>query len=113
MQVTLDSIGDAVVVCDADLRFTLLNPVAEMMTGWREDEAVGQPLDQVIQLVDMAHGDAPLSPLRIAIRDDRIVALQIDTALRRRDGRESPIEDSAAPIHDSSGHVVGGVMCVP
>jgi diguanylate cyclase (GGDEF)-like protein/PAS domain S-box-containing protein len=110
IQVTLDSIGDAVVVCDRDLRVTLLNPVAEVMTGWSEREATGRFVDEVIQLVDMAHGETPLSPLRIAIRDNRIVALQTDTALRRRDGSESPIEDSAAPIHDSTGNVVGGVM---
>ena len=110
IQVTLDSIGDAVVACDRDLRVTLLNPVAEVMTGWSEREAIGEFVDTVIQLVDLAHGDTPLSPLRIAIRDNRIVALQTDTALRRRDGSESPIEDSAAPIHDSTGNVVGGVM---
>ena len=110
VQVTLDSIGDAVVVCDRDMRVTLLNPVAELMTGWPEHEALGRHTDDIVDLVDMAHGGTPLSPLRIAIRDDRIVALQTDTALRRRDGREMPIEDSAAPIHDSNGAVVGGVM---
>jgi diguanylate cyclase (GGDEF)-like protein/PAS domain S-box-containing protein len=110
IQVTLDSIGDAVVACDRDLRVTLLNPVAEVMTGWSEREAIGQFVDEVIQLVDLTHGATPLSPLRIAIRDNRTVALQTDTALRRRDGSETPIEDSAAPIHDSTGNVVGGVM---
>ncbi|WP_166207447.1 bifunctional diguanylate cyclase/phosphodiesterase [Cognatiluteimonas telluris] len=110
IQVTLDSIGDAVLVCDRDLRVTLLNPVAEAMTGWTEAEATGRPIDEVLRLIDLARGDAPLSPLRIAIRDDRTVALQSDIALRRRDGAETPIEDSAAPIHDSSGQVVGGVM---
>ena len=109
MQVTLDSIGDAVVVCDPNLRISLLNPVAELMTGWTEPRpsASRRP---VIQLVDLAHGETPLSPLRIAIRDNRVVALQTDTALRRRLGGETPIEDSAAPIHDSAGNVVGGVM---
>jgi diguanylate cyclase (GGDEF)-like protein/PAS domain S-box-containing protein len=110
MQVTLDSIGDAVVVCDTQLRITLLNPVAEAMTGWTESEAIGLPVDEVIQLVDMARGDIPLSPLRVAIRDNRVVALQTDTALLRRSGVETPIEDSAAPIRDSDGLVVGGVM---
>jgi diguanylate cyclase (GGDEF)-like protein/PAS domain S-box-containing protein len=110
IQVTLDSIGDAVVVCDRDLRVTLLNPVAEAMTGWTEAEAIGRPIDEVLRLIDLARGDTPLSPLRIAIRDDRTVALQSDIALRRRDGAETPIEDSAAPIHDSTGQVVGGVM---
>jgi PAS domain S-box-containing protein len=73
IQVTLDSIGDAVVVCDRDLRVTLLNPVAEVMTGWSEREATGRFVDEVIQLVDMAHGETPLSPLRIEILDNRIV----------------------------------------
>jgi diguanylate cyclase (GGDEF)-like protein/PAS domain S-box-containing protein len=110
MQVTLDSIGDAVVVCDMDLRISLLNPVAETMTGWREADAVGHPVDEVIRLVDMAHGDTPLSPLRIAMRDNRVVALQTDTALFRLGGGETPIEDSAAPIRDRNGNVIGGVM---
>jgi diguanylate cyclase (GGDEF)-like protein/PAS domain S-box-containing protein len=110
MQVTLDSIGDAVVVCDPQMRITLLNPVGEAMTGWSEADAIGKPVDDVIQLVDMARGETPLSPLRIAIRDNRVVALQTDTALLRRSGIETPIEDSAAPIRDSDGNVVGGVM---
>ncbi|WP_159015771.1 bifunctional diguanylate cyclase/phosphodiesterase [Cognatiluteimonas profundi] len=110
MQVTLESIGDAVVVCDTGMCITLLNPVAEAMTGWPESEAVGRPVDEVIRLVDMARGETPLSPLRIAIRDNRVVALQTDTALLRRNGVETPIEDSAAPIRDSDGNVVGGVM---
>ncbi|MDB6164727.1 MAG: hypothetical protein JWL98_2159, partial [Xanthomonadaceae bacterium] len=110
MRITLDSIGDAVVVCDMDLRISLLNPVAESMTGWTESDAVGKPIGDVIKLVDMADGQTPLSPLRIAMREDRTVALHSDTALLRLDGGETAIEDSAAPIHDSEGNVVGGVM---
>lgn len=110
MRVTLDSIGDAVVVCDMDLRVSLLNPVAAMMTGWSEKDAIGRPVEEVVRLVDLAQRQTPLSPLRIAMRDDRTVALQSDIALLRVDGSETSIEDSAAPIHDSQGNVVGGVM---
>ena len=110
LHVTLDSIGDAVVACDAGLRITLLNPVAEDMTGWREAEALGRPLDEVVRLIDLTSEQPPLSPLAIAMQDNRIVAMQMNTALERRDGMRSPIEDSAAPIHDGEGRVVGGVM---
>jgi diguanylate cyclase (GGDEF)-like protein/PAS domain S-box-containing protein len=109
-QITLNSIGDAVVVCDTDMRLTLLNPIAEEMTGWNLAEAVGRPVHEVVKLVDIASGESPLSPLAIAIRDNRTVALQIDTALERRDGQRSPIEDTAAPMHDRNGHVTGAVM---
>lgn len=109
-QVTLNSIGDAVVACDAEMRVTYLNPIAEDMTGWRNQEAIGRQVDEIVQLIDLASEHAPLSPLFIAVRDNRVVALQTDTALKRRDGMSSPIEDSAAPIHDRDGRVVGGVM---
>lgn len=110
IRVTLDSIGDAVVACDTELRITLLNPIAEDMTGWPESEALGRPFEEVIKLVDLSTGEPPLSPLRVALQDDRIVAMQRETALVRRDGQQFPIEDSAAPIHDDAGRVIGGVM---
>jgi diguanylate cyclase (GGDEF)-like protein/PAS domain S-box-containing protein len=109
-QVMLASIGDAVVACDSDLRITLLNPIAETMTGWDLDEALGRPVEDVVQLIDMDSGEMALSPLRTAIRHNRVVALQVNSALRPRDGQDSPIEDSAAPIHDRDGNVVGGIM---
>jgi diguanylate cyclase (GGDEF)-like protein/PAS domain S-box-containing protein len=110
IRVTLDSIGDAVVACDMDMRVTLLNPIAEDMTGWPESEALGRPFEEVVQFVDLATGNPPLSPLRVALLDDRIVSMQMDMALVRRDGLRFPIEDSAAPIHDGDGRVIGGVM---
>jgi diguanylate cyclase (GGDEF)-like protein len=64
----------------------------------------------VVKLVDMDSGTPPLSPLEIAVRENRPVALQFDSALERRDGFRSPIEDTAAPIHDRSGNVIGAVM---
>lgn len=109
-QVTLDSIGDAVIVCDVDGRVTGLNPIAEDMTGWPRTEALGRPFEEVVRLIDLATQQPSLSPMAIAIREDRIVGLQLDSALQQRDGRRSPIEDSAAPIHDRDGQVIGGVM---
>jgi diguanylate cyclase (GGDEF)-like protein/PAS domain S-box-containing protein len=109
-EVTLRSIGDAVVVCDAQMRLTLLNPIAEEMTGWTLKEAAGKPVHEIVKLVDLATGSSPLSPLQIAIRDNRVVALQFDSALEHRDGMQSPIEDTASPIHDREGNVTGAVM---
>lgn len=109
-EVMLNSIGDAVVACDDRLRVTLLNPIAEDMTGWTQDDALGRPIDEVLKLVNMEDGGTALSPLKTAIAQNRIVALQANCALRRRDGLESPIEDSAAPLHDRDGKVIGGIM---
>ncbi|RAP59140.1 EAL domain-containing protein [Oleiagrimonas sp. MCCC 1A03011] len=106
----LDSIGDAVVACDTRMRVTMMNPIAVDMTGWEENEAIGKSFAQVVQLIDTESGDPPLNPLEVAMREDRIVALQTNSALRRRDGMETPIEDSASPIHDRDGKVVGGIM---
>lgn len=106
----LDAIGDAVVACDASMRVTMINPVAEKMTGWSEAEALGRAFDDVVQLVDMESGGRPLNPLAIAMRDDRIVALQANSALRHRDGMQAAIEDSASPIHDARGEVTGAIM---
>ncbi|GAB2513860.1 putative bifunctional diguanylate cyclase/phosphodiesterase [Lysobacter humi (ex Lee et al. 2017)] len=109
-RVTLDSIGDAVVACDTDMRITLLNPVAEDLTGWAESDALGRHVGDVVRLVDPATGQPPLSPLQIALGEDRIVALQREMLLERRDGERRPIEDTAAPIRDREGRLVGGVM---
>jgi diguanylate cyclase (GGDEF)-like protein/PAS domain S-box-containing protein len=109
-QVTLDSIGDAVVACDTAMRITSLNPVAETLTGWSAPEALGKPFQEVVRLIDLESGAAALSPMKVAIGENRIVGLQADSALVRRDGMRSPVEDSAAPIRDRHGKVIGGVM---
>ncbi|WP_162823768.1 EAL domain-containing protein [Lysobacter sp. TY2-98] len=110
IRVTLDSIGDAVITCDPQLRITLLNPVGEAMTGWTETDAVGRVIDEVVRLVDADGDDDVVSPMHTALTDDRIVSTQRDRALVRRDGLRFAVEDSSAPIHDSEGRVIGGVM---
>ena len=109
-QVTLNSIGDAVVACDTEMRITSINPVAEQMTGWTREDAVGRAFTEVVQLVEPNGGAPMLAPLVIAMREDRIVAMRVNSMLRRRDGGELAVEDSAAPIRDGSGRVIGGVM---
>jgi diguanylate cyclase (GGDEF)-like protein/PAS domain S-box-containing protein len=109
-QVTLNSIGDAVLSTDNSGNVTYLNVVAEHMTGWSNKEAVGHPLADVFQIIDGAtHKPAP-NPMEIAIQQNRIVGLTANCILVRRDGYECAIEDSAAPIHDRDGQVTGAVI---
>jgi PAS domain S-box-containing protein len=107
---TLASIGDAVVSTDAEGRITFLNRVAERLTGWRFDQARGRPLQEVFNIVNHATRAAVENPAVRALREGQIVGLANHTVLIARDGVERPIDDSAAPIRDSSGHVVGAVL---
>jgi diguanylate cyclase (GGDEF)-like protein/PAS domain S-box-containing protein len=108
-QVTLDSIGDAVICTDIACNVTYLNQVAEAMTGWSGAEAQGRSFVDVFQIVGANH-DHIVNPMAAAIRQNKTVSLAAGSILIRRDGRESHIEDSAAPIHDRQGRVTGAVM---
>ena len=109
-QVTLNSIGDAVLSTDISGDVTYLNVVAEHMTGWSKKEAVGHPLSEVFQIIDgVTHKPSP-NPAELAIHENRTVGLAANCILVRRDGYESTIEDSAAPIHDRNGQVTGAVI---
>ncbi|MEO8304901.1 MAG: diguanylate cyclase [Betaproteobacteria bacterium] len=110
-QVTLDSIGDAVVSSDIAGNVTYLNAIAEKMTGWRRSDAMGQPLDRVFRIVDgSSHAPLLRHPMRLAIEQDTAVGLAANSVLVGRDGAETAIEDSAAPIHGRDGVVIGAVM---
>jgi diguanylate cyclase (GGDEF)-like protein/PAS domain S-box-containing protein len=109
-QVTLNSIGDAVLSTDISGNVTYLNVVAEHMTGWSRKEAVGHPLNDVFQIIDgTTHKPSP-NPMELAIRENKTVGLNANCILIRRDGYETAIEDSAAPIHDRDGQVTGAVI---
>jgi diguanylate cyclase (GGDEF)-like protein/PAS domain S-box-containing protein len=109
-QVTLNSIGDAVLSTDISGNVTYLNVVAEHMTGWFRKEAVGRPLHEVFQIIDgTTHRPSP-NPMELAIRENKTVGLTANCILVRRDGYECAIEDSAAPIHDRDGQVTGAVI---
>ncbi len=109
-EVTLNSIGDAVLSTDMGGNITYLNMVAERMTGWGREEAYRRPLGEVFRVINKNTGETARDPLEFALQQDRTVGLTVNTMLVRRDGLESAIEDSAAPIRDREGHVVGAVI---
>ncbi|MGB4062325.1 MAG: EAL domain-containing protein [Azonexus sp.] len=109
-QVTLNSIGDAVLTTNLPGNVTYLNLVAEMMTGWSSENAIGRPLSEVFRIVDGTTREVAPNPAQLAIHENRTVGLAADSILLRRDGYESAIEDSAAPIHNRDGQVAGAVI---
>jgi diguanylate cyclase (GGDEF)-like protein/PAS domain S-box-containing protein len=109
-QVTLDSIGDAVMSTDIAGNVTYLNIVAERLTGWSRHEAAGHPFEEVFRIIDSTTREEARNPIAFAIRENKTVGLTPNCVLNRRDGVESPIEDSAAPIHDRYGQVTGAVI---
>jgi PAS domain S-box-containing protein len=109
-RVTLASIGDAVVTCDTESRITFLNPVAESVTGWKTTEVLGQPIQGVFRLINEQTHEPCDNLVARVLREGRPVALANHTALVNKDGREIPIEDSAAPILDAAGRVIGAVL---
>jgi diguanylate cyclase (GGDEF)-like protein/PAS domain S-box-containing protein len=108
--VTLNSIGDAVLCTDVSGNITYLNFVAETMTGWRREEATGKPLAEVFRIIDGTSRKSARDPMEMAVEQNRTVGLTVNCVLIRRDGFESAIEDSAAPIHDRAGLVTGAVI---
>jgi PAS domain S-box-containing protein len=110
LRVTLNSIGDAVIATDTQGRITFLNPVAVTLTGWQSGEALGQPVQSVFRIInEKTHTPAEDLVARV-LNEKRVVGLANDTALLTKDGREIPIEDSAAPILDATGNVTGVVL---
>jgi diguanylate cyclase (GGDEF)-like protein/PAS domain S-box-containing protein len=109
-QVTLNSIGDAVVCTDASGNVTFLNPVAEAMTGWPAGEANSRPFAQIFRIIDVLNHRSPVDPMALVIKSDKTLRLPEGCILIRRDGIEAAIEDSTAPIHDRAGRVTGAVM---
>ena len=109
-QVTLNSIGDAVMSTDVWAQVTYLNVVAEALTGWSRKEAAGHPVEEVLRLIDASTRAVTQNPVALAIRENKPIVLSPNCVLVRRDGVEADIEDSTAPIHDRHGRVTGAVM---
>jgi PAS domain S-box-containing protein len=110
LRVTLTSIGDAVITTDAEGRVTLLNPVAETLTGWMNEDAVGQPLRTVFPILHEQTRQPVENPVAKVLREGAVVGLGNHTVLLARDGTERPIDDSAAPIRGAGGETVGVVL---
>jgi PAS domain S-box-containing protein len=110
LHVTLSSIGDAVIATDRDGRVTFMNPVAETLTGWIRYDAAQASLSQVFHIVNEHTREPADNPVARAIREGIVVGLGNHTVLIARDGTERAIDDSAAPIRDVSGEVIGAVL---
>ena len=110
LAVTLASIGDGVIVTDAQGRVTFLNGEAERLTGWTSGEAEGQPLTAVFHIVNEHTRQLAEDPVEKVLRLGTVVGLANHTILIAKDGRETPIDDSGAPIRQSDGTVQGVVL---
>ena len=109
-QITLQSIGDGVVTTDAECRVQYLNPVAEELTGWKLDDAVGRQIDEIFRGFHEETCEPVENPVAVAMRRNRSTKSVRPTLLIRRDGNELYIESTAAPIRDPLGNVTGGVL---
>ncbi len=109
-EVTLHSIGDAVITTNSAGDVEYLNPVAEQLTGWSAAEAIAQPLPRVFRILDEETREPALDPVQRCQREGRVVGLTNHTVLISRAGHEYAIEDSAAPIRDHRGQVLGVVL---
>jgi PAS domain S-box-containing protein len=107
---TLRSIGDGVISTDRESRVTFMNPVAESLTGWSAGEAAGRPLVEVCPIVSESTREPIESPVAHVLRESGVVSLPGCPLLLGRDGVERHIDDSAAPIRDETGQIVGVVL---
>jgi PAS domain S-box-containing protein len=110
LRVTLTSIGDAVLAVDTAGRITFVNPVAAALTGWTEEAAYGRPTGEVLRLINEETREPAEDIVRRVVREGRVIAMANHTALISRDGREIPVEDSAAPIVGKAGEIAGAVL---
>ena len=109
-RVTLSSIGDAVIATDVEGRLTFLNPIAESLTGWMTEEALGLPVQSIFRVVNEQTGKPLEEPVTHVLSSGQAVALANHAALVGKNGQTVPIEDSAAPILDAASQMIGVVL---
>ena len=110
LAVTLNSIGDAVIATDAKARVTLLNPLAEKLTGWTQAQAGGRPIGEIFSIINKETRQPATIPVMETLAQGTIHGLANHTVLIARDGTECDIADSCAPIRDRDAQVVGAVL---
>ncbi|MBU3982297.1 MAG: PAS domain S-box protein, partial [Proteobacteria bacterium] len=110
LAVTLNSIGDAVIATDGEARVTLLNPLAERLTGWTQAQASGRPIDEIFSIINKETRQPATIPVLETLAQGTIQGLANHTVLIARDGSECDIADSCAPIRDRETQVVGAVL---
>jgi PAS domain S-box-containing protein len=107
---TLKCIGDAVITTDSQGLITFMNPVAEALTCWKQEEVLGNNLTQVFQTINEKTRQAVENPAALALRQGVTVTLENHTLLITKNGKEIPIDDSAAPIKNDTGKIMGAVL---
>lgn len=110
LRVMLQSIGDGVISADEQGNVTFLNPVAQSLTGWAGDGAVGRPFEEVFNIVSELTGEPCENPVQKVLESGEVIGLANHTVLIARDGTQRPIADSAAPIRDGSGKIHGAIL---
>jgi len=107
---TLKSIGDAVIATNVNKLITFMNPVAEALTGWKQEEAIGKPLKDVFKVINEKTGKQADDPVATVLREGVIVGLSNHAVLIAKDGTKRPVDDSGAPIRDDKGGIIGVVL---
>lgn len=110
LRITLNSIGDGVIATDIEGNIQLINNIGEKLTGWKQKEAMGKPINKVFNIIDQYSRQKVENPVKKVIETGQIQELANPTILTARDGSESAIADSAAPIKDEKGNIYGAVM---
>lgn len=110
LRTTLKCIGDAVITTDPQGLITFMNPVAEVLTRWNQEEVIGHDLTNVFQTINEITREVVENPVERALREGITVGLENHTLLIRKDGTEIPINDSAAPIKNDLGQILGAVL---
>jgi two-component system CheB/CheR fusion protein len=110
LAVTLNSIGDAVMATDAEGHVTLLNPLAERLTGWKLTDAVGRPVEEIFRIISEETRQPAIIPVKETLKHGTILGLANHILLIARDGSECNIDDSCAPIRNLDGQVIGAVL---
>ncbi len=109
-QVTLESIGDGVITTDAEGRIAYMNPVAEQFTEWKNDQARGRPLSEVFQIFDETSARLEEYPIYYCLKEGRVIRHDSHHLLMSHDGGKIEVQDSAAPIRDRDGTILGAVV---
>jgi diguanylate cyclase (GGDEF)-like protein/PAS domain S-box-containing protein len=109
-EVTLNSITEGVITTDQHRKVRFMNPVAEKLSGWTQEEATGRPIDEIIHLIDEQSGDSIPCAISGSLRNNQVERNLQGRMLVRKDGEEIAVAESAAPMHDAAGTIVGAVL---
>ena len=107
---TLLSVGDAVITTDRRCRVRVMNPLAETLTGWSKEEALGRPLAEILRVATASPGRNAGTLANTAMRERRVLTLPEDAVAVSKSGSERPLDDSVAPIQSHDGDIVGTVV---